>query len=81
MTDRRLAELVALDSFEWIVEDFADPERILADTHAHYAPQITALKSSIAPDGDAAIVRLLILEGKPWACAPLGREAHRRPLI
>ena len=78
--NKKIADLYALrDGFEWIVEDPANLERIVDDTHAAYAAEIEALKAEIAPDGDASRVSLLVLDGELWARTAIGREPGRAP--
>ncbi|MDB5540474.1 MAG: hypothetical protein JWQ89_2201 [Devosia sp.] len=51
------AELYALPGgFDWIVEDWNDPARILADTHAEYRGAIEANRADDAGDLDPARV-------------------------
>lgn len=87
MTDPRLADLAALDSFVWIVgdpetegasaEDYADRERIMAATHAHYADDIAARRREIAGALPDDRVSFDLLEGEPWACTDLRIDRRR----
>lgn len=50
MNRDHLAELYALDEFDWIVEDGADEARIIADTYRAYAAEIAKMKMWVYTD-------------------------------
>lgn len=72
------AELDALpDGYDWIVEDCSDWDRILADTHAAYAPTIEDMRAEIAGERSASDVTFLMVDGEPWTYTDLRSEARR----
>lgn len=40
----KLADLMTLENFDWVVEANADDQQIIADTYAEYAEAISAVK-------------------------------------
>lgn len=71
----KLAELMALDNFDWIVEADADDKQIIADTHAHNAKSIAALKRRNGFDE----IRFG-LDGSVWGWTDMLSPARRKAL-
>ena len=77
MTDYRLAELAALEDFEWVIEDFEDIERTIAETHAAHAAEIAAKRAELAGNRDPAGVTFYVADGEPWAWTDLRSDGRR----
>ena len=61
------AELAALGTFDWIVEDGADMAQIFVDTRDAYADEVEDLRADVAGTLPPERVTFHLFNGEPWA--------------